>query len=155
MLQIYHDTTKIAVNLLQKMKENRWINRALNSIKLNRNASRPQYKCKVQGCRWTSNENLLPHLPISGEVWIEPPPSWLFVCPLIQSCVICRRWQMVHESKRAIWKHQVGSLRPKLRELTRTPTLNYMYLFSLAFTLGKPLEKHNGLKTLRLGKIQL
>lgn len=153
MLQIYQDT---AVNLLWKMKENRWINRALNSIKLNRNASRAQHQCEIQGCRRTSNENLLPHLPISEEVWIQPPPSWLFVCPLIQSCAICRRWQMLHESRLAIWKHQVGSLRPQLKgELTRTPTLNDVPLFSLAFTLWKPLKKLNGLKTLRLGKIQL
>ena len=43
------------------MKENRWINWALNSIKLNRSTSKAQYKCEIQGCRWTSNENLLPH----------------------------------------------------------------------------------------------
>lgn len=156
MLQIYYDTAKIAVNLLEKMKENRRINGALNSTELNRNASRAQYKCEIQDCRWTSNENLLPHLPVSGDIWIQPPPPWFFICPLIQSCVICRRWQMLHKSKLAIRKHKVGSLRPKLKgELTRTPTPNYISLFSLAFTLWKPLEKLNGLKTLKLGKIQL
>lgn len=54
------------------------------------------------------------------------PPSWLFVHPVIQSCGICRRWKMLHKSRLAIWKPQLGSLRLNLkREVTKPPKFNY------------------------------
>lgn len=155
MLQIHHDTAKRAVNLLWKMKESRWINRALNSIKLKRNASRAQYKCEIQGWRWTSNETLLPHLPISGEVWIQPPPSRLFVCPLIQSCVICRMAGAPQEQtcylKTSGWLFEAKAE----RRANKDPNTEQYSSFQSGVPTLETTQKLNGLQTPRLGKIQL
>lgn len=83
------------------------------------------------------------------------PPSWLFVCPVSQSCGICRRWQMLQKSTLAIWKLQTCYLEISLRlnlkrKVTRTPKLNYSFLQSGVHILEITWKLHRS-KIPRLG----